>query len=610
VLNIIEGASGDRVRMVTKMTRSPRSTDPIRYSESMAKLRHHRPSPRHRRPQQRRRWRVPPFLAGKAHPSKSRLWLVWAILVAIFLGLGVRLFHLQVRNAIAEEPPPVIANTTLPRRAIEDRNGNLLALDRPVYELYAHPHLFERSLADMAAALAPVLDRPPASILAQLSSAPSGIRLASDLSQTKADRVAALKSDGLETIRHQARLYPQAELMAGVVGFVNADRLGQGGVEASQEILLRPRATDPYFRDDLRVRLTLDARLQRVARKILQETVTRVGAKRGALLAMDARDGAMLAWVVEPSFDPNRYNETDLERLKNWAISDWYEPGSTFKPLNVAIALETGAARPDDSFYDAGRIQIGEWPVQNFDYNFAGARGPQTVTEILRDSSNVGMVRLMQEVDRQAYYEWLQKLGIGDRTGIDLPFEISGQLKSEEQFVYSPIEAATAAFGQGFTLTPIQMLQLQAILANGGYKVTPYTLVGLFDSRGRQRWQGDRGDRERIFSETTTRQVIDMMEEVVRDGTGTAAQIPGYRIAGKTGTAQKVNPNTGSYSTSASIVSFVGILPAEDPRYVVLAVIDEPDGGTGGSVAAPAVRSLIEALIAIENIPPSAIAEE
>lgn len=555
-----------------------------------------------RRLRYQRRSVLPSLLPWGVHPSPSRLWLVWAILATILLGLGLRLFQLQVRNAIPEQAPSIVAHSTHPRRPIEDRNGNLLALDRPVYELYAHPHLFERSTADMAAALAHLLDRPPAAILAELSTAPSGIRLASDLSEMEADRVAAMGSDGLETIRHQARLYPQAELMAQVVGFVNSDRVGQGGVEASQESLLRGHSEDSL--DDLRVRLTLDAPLQRVARDVLHETVTRVGAKRGTLLVMDARDGAMLAWAVDPSFDPNRYYDTDIERLKNWAVSDWYEPGSTFKPLNVAIALETRVAGPDDSFYDAGRIQIGKWPVQNFDYDFAGPRGTQTLTEILKDSSNVGMVRLMQQVDRATYYQWLQKLGIGDRTGIDLPFEIAGQLKPEDQFVLSPIEAATAAFGQGLTLTPIQMLQLHGILANGGKKVTPYTLVGLFDARGRQRWQPDRPHPQRIFSETTTRQVLDMMEAVVRDGTGKAAQIPGYRVAGKTGTAQKVNPNTGSYSQSASIVSFAGILPAEDPRYVVLAVIDEPEGGTGGSVAAPAVGSVMEAAIVIENIPP------
>ncbi|MFE4104888.1 peptidoglycan D,D-transpeptidase FtsI family protein, partial [Almyronema epifaneia] len=339
----------------------------------------------------------------------------------------------------------------------------------------------------------------------------------------------------------------------------------------------------------------------------LRRQMQTYSAKRGIVLVMDALDGSILAMAVEPTYDPNRYYEAEVAAFKNWAVSDSYEPGSTFKPINVAIALASKAVEPGFTVYDEGRIQIGEWPIQNADFSARGGRGGLTLAEVLKYSSNVGMVHLMEALAPEQYFDWLQRLKIDQPTGIELPAETAGQLKERNQFVGSRIEPATTAFGQGFALTPIQLLRLHAALANGGKLVSPHVVKGLSDRQGQLRWQPPRPQPQDLFDAETAQQVVAMMETVVQDGTGKPAQVAGYRLAGKTGTAQKA---LNGYYTDARITSFVGILPAEAPRYVVLAIVDEPwgDDAYGSTVAAPIVKAVTEALVAVEGIPPSDLA--
>lgn len=571
--------------------------------------------------------------------SKFRLWAVWAVLMLGGLGLAVNLFYLQVTRGPAlqkqaQQQQTLKTKPFVPRRPIIDRNGNVLAIDRQVYTLYAHPKLFKHTKAEIAASLAPMLpikvsagNTAETELLQKFNLAESGITIADSLAQEVADRVGRMliknsPVDGLELVRQQQRFYPQQELVADVLGYVDGERKGQAGVEYSQQNLLErsmpsiqfsksidghwlpDRLTAGFVQlDDLKLQLTIDSRLQRVARIALREKMEKHGAKRGTVIVMDARNGELLSMVAEPSYDPNQYFNFGLERYKNWAVTDVYEPGSTFKAINVAIAMEAGAVKPNSVFNDEGRIYMGIWPIQNSDYQSAGARGPSTVTEILKHSSNVGMVHIMRTMKSSLYYQALEKLGLGQSAGTDLPFEVTSQLKNREQFINSPVEVATTAFGQGFSITPIQLVQLNGALANGGKLVTPHVVRGLFDREGQAYWKLPRAVPKQVFSPKTTKQVLEMMETVVDGGTGKAAQIPGYRIAGKTGTAQKASG--GGYSNKAIITSFVGIMPVEAPRYVVLAVIDEPKGGSGGTVAAPIVESVMEALISIEKIPPS-----
>ena len=397
------------------------------------------------------------------------------------------------------------------------------------------------------------------------------------------------------------------------------------GIELSQEKLLERTDQAPSVTQDgngklipnripagmlqsdrTSLQMTIDSRIQRTARQILKQQMVKFGAKRGSVIVMDARDGGLLTLVTEPTYDPNRYYESDVKLFKNWAVSDLYEPGSTFKPLNVAIALEAGAIQPDTVFNDEGALTIGGWPVANFDYDQVGAVGPLSISQILERSSNVGMVHIVQRMKPSVYYGWLERIGLGDISGIDLPSETPSTLKPQEQFLEYVIEPATTSFGQGFSLTPVQMVQLQGILASGGKLLTPHVVKGLINEEGEEYYQPKLATPRQVISPATAQRVVEMMTNVVEKGTGLPARIPGYRIAGKTGTAQKALTTGGGYS-NAKITSFVGIFPAKEPRYVVMAVIDEPvgDDAFGSTVAAPIVKTVIEDIIVSEGIPPS-----
>ena len=536
------------------------------------------------------------------------------------LGLAGRLAQLQLvqGNALSQiaqqqrSTPVTIRQTRYP---IIDRERNVLAVDRVIYTLYVHPLLFKQPKATVADQLSPILDMPAADLLTRFNQQETGIKLTSKLPEEVADRLRALRLDGLELEAQQQRFYPQEDLFASVVGFINQDGEPQAGLELAQQdrLTLSPQAQTaslgqkPSVPIDLEssLQLTLDSRLQRVVAQELQDTVRAHGAKRGTVMVLDATNGELLAFADTPTFDPNQYYKAELSALKNWAVSDVYEPGSTFKPINVAIALELGAIQPDDMVNDSGHIQFGKWDIKNHDYKTIGARGPISITDVLKHSSNVGMVRIMQKLQPNIFYDWLEKLGINEPTGIDLPAEGAGQLKDRQQFIHSKVDMATTAFGQGFSLTPLKMLQLQAMLANGGNLVVPHVVRGMVDTDGNVLWQPQRAAAKRLLSPDTTHKVLKMMEAVVAEGTGKPAQVPGYRIAGKTGTAQKALPG-GGYGTGR-ITSFVAILPVDQPRYVVLAVIDEPQGedAYGSTVTAPLVKKVVESLVVLEGLPPS-----
>jgi cell division protein FtsI (penicillin-binding protein 3) len=566
----------------------------------------------------------------QAKPTVRRLLVVWGVLMGSSGLLMLNLVRLQVVQAPhllkqARSQQTSYLRPFIPRRPIVDRNGNILAIDRPVYTLYAHPTHFKEPKASVAAKLSPILGQSIAELNRKFESADTGIRLEFSLPENSADRIRDLLIDGLDLAQQQQRLYPQQNLAADIVGYVDVDQAGQAGVEYSHKNLLERSVKSVRLSrtgmgavmpdqipggflhiDDLHLQLTVDSRLQRAALPILQQQIKKFSAKRGVVMVMDARDGAIRALVSDPSYDPNQYFKAKVELFKNWALTDLYEPGSTFKPLNVAIALEAGAIKPDQIFNDEGSVYIDEWPIQNFDYSQVGARGPTSVSEILQRSSNVGMVHIVQQMKPLVYHGWLQRIGLGQSTGSDLPFEMAGQFKKRNVFAESPVEVATASFGQGFSITAIQLLQMHGILASGGKLLTPHVVQGLYDAHGQPYWQPNPTGPKQIFSPTTAQTVLQMMEAVVSKGTGKAAQVPGYRIAGKTGTAQKASSG-GGYLESAKITSFVGIFPVEAPRYVVVAVIDEPKGedAFGSTVAAPIVKSMIEALITIDKIPPS-----
>ena len=573
-----------------------------------------------------------PPLKRKNRPSplpKLRMLAVWGILTAGMLGLGYKLYHLQVIQAAWLQKKAQAQQTTslqpyIPRRSVIDNLGNVLATDRLMYVLYVHPKLFKKPKEEIAQELALILgDRTPQELVKRFNQQASGIKLATRLSESQSAKIHSLKLDGLELEQQYARFYPQEEMAADVVGYVDGDHHGQAGIELSQKQLLERDALSFSIRragngtilpaflpqdllqsNDWQLQLTLDMRLQRAAKEALQAQMKVYKAKRGTVLIMDAKDGAILAMVNEPSFNPNEYYKSKVEYFKNWSVSDLYEPGSTFKPINIALAMSTKAITPKTRVFDGGSVRVGPWTIKN---SHSGGGGLIDVAQIIKTSSNVGMVGLMRHLSPDQYYTLLQGVGMSSKTGIDLPGEVANYLKTREEFVSQAIEPATAAFGQGLSLTPIKLLQLNAALANGGRLVTPHVVEGLVDARGTLHWQPDYPVKN-VFSQPDAHAIVRMMGDVVNadGGTGKAAQINGYDIGGKTGTAQKAGPR-GGYLANAYITSFVSILPVEDPRYVVLAVVDEPKGGNvfGGTVAAPVVKKVMEALIAIKGIPPS-----
>ncbi|MFB2837642.1 peptidoglycan D,D-transpeptidase FtsI family protein [Floridanema evergladense] len=558
-------------------------------------------------------------------PKEIRLVLVWVILLLGGLGLCWNLFRLQViqrrlLQSYAKQQQEITLRPFVPRRSIVDRNNNLLAVDRPVYTLYAHPKIFRRQTKEeIANQLSPLIGLSTAELLTKFNSAETGIRVKDKIGQEIADKITAMRQDGLELIQNYSRLYPTKETAVDIVGYVDDNHKGQAGLEYSQETLLERSlkllrlnragngAVMPDYApqglfnaDDTRLTLTIDVRLQRAARTALKTKMAEFKAKRGTVIVMDARDGSLLALVAEPTYNPNKFFNYSKSLYKNWAITDLYEPGSTFKPINVAIALENKSIEPNSVFSDSGAIKVSNKVIRNAG---GGGHGRVNVTKILEVSSNVGMVQIMQTLQPKVYYSWLKRLGVGAAVESDLPFRANSKLKPERIFTRLPIEPATAAFGQGFSITPLHLVRLTATLANGGKLVTPHVVQGLYNSKDELTWQPTLPPPKAVFSANTTKIVTEMMESVVTKGTGRAAQIPGYRIAGKTGTAQKASPN-GGYS-EAKVTSFVAILPLESPRYVVAAVVDEPKGGSGAAVAAPIVKLVMQSLINIEKIPPS-----
>ena len=589
------------------------------------------------------------------------------------LGLGIRLVWLQIVDAgnlerQAQLQQSVTIRPFVPRRTIVDRSNNQIAIDRPSYTFYARPKYFSEVIftkgklkkattvkiapLDMAQRIAPILDKQPEELVAKFYDKQGEIRstailIGTGLGESIKNRIQALKLEGLDISQGEldyTRFYPQEDMLASVLGYINQDRKAPTGVERSQSALLERKltkypltkeakgnilpdrvTTDYLHTDDLKLRLTIDLRLQRAARAALEQQIKVWNAKRGTVIVMDADTGALRSLVVWPTYDPNNYirdvnnyrkivgrgDKADQDRattlLENWAVSEPCEPGSTFKPINIAIALENGVIKPNTIINDTGSITVfkGLKPIRN---SHLEKYGEIDIAKVLEVSSNVGMVKIIQKLKPATYYNWIQRIGLGQKYGIDLPSEGLGRIHGRREFLSSPAYPANTAFGQGFTLTPIQMVTLLGSIANGGKLVTPHVVEGLFDSAGLRKDKPTVPEPTQIFSPGNTESVLKMMETVVVKGSGKNARISGYRIAGKTGTAQQVS-NGGYGDDNRKITSFVGILPVDSKhRYVVFAAIDRPQGGIealGSTVAAPVVKTVMESLISIEGIPPS-----
>lgn len=563
----------------------------------------------------------------------GRMLAVFLLLATSLGGLALRLGWLQVvqGDKLQARARAIQTQTIVPlgkRRTIVDRMGRLVALDEDRFTLWAHPRYFNfigdppRSLRrpdEVAGRLAAVLARPRQELLDTMGQRRSGVKLATNLDPETAQRIRALKISGLDLEAYSQRVYPQGQLFANVVGFLNLERVPQAGLEQSRDSDLRRqemavsmrRGADgtplpdglkagSLYGDDLRLQLTLDARLQQVAQQALARQVKQWNAKRGAAIVMDSRSGELLALASTPSYDPNRFWQYEPGLFREWSVQDLYEPGSTFKPINLALALQEKVIDPYGTANDVGQLNIGGWPIFNADRRANGVIDFPTVLQV---SSNVAMVDAMSRMKRERFWNWLHTLGIDSVPDTDLPGAVAGQLKSRQEFTAAPIEPAVAAFGQGFSLTPLKLVQLHGMLANGGRLVSPHITRGLRSGDALASSGSPTG--VQLLDPKVTRTVVNWMESVVEKGSGKGLKIPGYRLGGKTGTAQKAQ--NGVYIPGARICSFVAVLPIEDPRYVVLVVVDEPQGGNayGATVAVPVARQIVEALVVIDKVPPS-----
>jgi cell division protein FtsI/penicillin-binding protein 2 len=424
-------------------------------------------------------------------------------------------------------------------------------------------------------------------------------------------RAAALKKldlTGLGFYPEERRVYPQGSVAASVLGYAGIDNHGLSGLELALDKTLAGRngrqsiIRDPGGRtmnvvssvpaqEGENVRLTIDNTLQANAESVLQRTVRAWGAKAATAVVLDPRTGQVLAMAAQPGFDANRFPQTSDDAKRNRAVTDNYEPGSTLKVVTVAGALSEGLVTPSTQFTLAPSIHVADRIIHE-----AHREGTErmTVAEILSLSSNVGTITLAELLGRQRLERWVARFGFGKKTGIDFPGETAGILP----FYWSGSTIGTLPIGHGIAVTPIQMASAYAAIANHGVWLRPRLVMGQNLGKGAQR--------RRVMSRHVADQMMSMLRDVVIEGTGIEAEIDGYQVAGKTGTAAKPDPK-GGYSSSKYFASFVGVVPASAPRLVVLVTVDEPRGAIwGGTVAAPAFQEIARFGLQYLEIPPDA----
>jgi cell division protein FtsI/penicillin-binding protein 2 len=526
--------------------------------------------------------------------------------------------EIRVRSIVMTEPP---------RGIIRDRDGNLLAGNAVLYSIEAAPsYVVDAGAA--AAALAERLHIPAGHIEQQLTSDLSWVQIASPVSKEVGEEIAALRISGITVKSLWAREYPEGTLAAHALGFCNAEGIGFYGVEGFYDTQLKPErvervvavdpASDPIPWDvapvvmpqpGTELILTLDRTVQALAEAELARAVRDYDATGGTIIVMDPRDFGILALASLPAYEPARYADFldfDPSPVEDPAVSWQYEPGSVFKVLTVAAAFDIGMVTPESTYSDSGAIEVGGQVIQNATRL---AYGQQTVSDILIKSLNVGAAWLSTQMGSEVFYRYVRAFGIGQPTGVDLQGEIAGQLWLPGDFEHwHDSNLGTNSFGQGVAVTPLQMITAIATVANDGTRLRPHVVSRRIASDGAVSIFQPVVEAQAITPQTA-RTVAEIMVRGVEEG-ATQARIPGYRIAGKTGTAQI--PIPGGYDRNGTIVSFVGFAPLPDPQVIILVKLDRPQTSTwAGDTAVPTFRRLAERLFVVLGIPPqgTAVAE-
>jgi cell division protein FtsI (penicillin-binding protein 3) len=559
----------------------------------------------------------------------SRARLILGVLLSLYVLVVLRAFQIQVlgvreiRDRGAKQYFSAIP--LLPQRGvILDRTGTELAVSIATKSIFVQPAKL-RDPDKAADLLAPRVSRSSRELRKLFAREKGFVWVRRQMPSTAAeDAVREVKQalsaldpqargkpsaiDGIGTVEEPKRFYPNRELAASLVGFTNVDSEGMEGVELSLDRYLRGERGSLLCERDARgrlivppttpvvvnskghsVALTIDRNIQHVAESELQAAVEKFNARGGMAVVLSPGTGEILAMATAPSFNPNAPARGPAAARKNRSLTDSFEPGSTFKVFTLASALELGAVSTTDRFF-----------CENGSYHYAGKvihdthrHGWLTAPEVVKLSSNIGMVKINERMDGNRFYDMIRAFGFGSRTGIELRGEVPGIAPSRSGFE-SRIRRATVSFGQGISVTPLQLAAGMAAVINGGKVMKPYLVREIRDPEGKTVFRGEPRELRRVLSPKTSAQMREILGKVVEeDGTGTQARIKGFLVGGKTGTAQKVEPGSGRYSATKRTASFIGFLPRNDPKLLILVVIDEPRGQVyGGVVAAPAFNQI------------------
>lgn len=533
--------------------------------------------------------------------SSRRVRVVFWLLAFATVLLAVRITYWQTvgRGALLERATGQIrSDLALPahRGFIRDRNGAILATTVDLRSLYAIPGRIADK-AGSAARLAPLIGQDAATIQRALESGAEWLYLKRWLSEEIAVQVADLKIAGLGFENEPKRLYPNETVGAHVLGFVNDLGVGQLGIEARYDALLKGtdgrliverdpanRAlaiglrTETPARNGADLVLTIDLVFQAAAERELRAAVEKEGAKGGTVVVMDPKNGAILALASYPTFDPAHVAQADPEALRDRAISWSYEPGSTIKAMTVSAAIDQRVVSPTTSYNDVGYAIIGGRRLNNA---LGKAWGPTTVLQVLERSLNAGAVFVASKLGAERLHDYLGRFGFGEPTGVDLSGEQGGLIRPLAEWY--PVDLGTAAFGQGLSATPLQLAAAYAAIANGGTLYRPFVVASRRDADGEQRTAPVAV--RRVISSETAATLRTMLTSTVDNGLAKNASVAGYSVAGKTGTAQ-VPSEDGRYLDDVYISSFAGFAPAADPRFVAVVVLDEPESRLLGTVTA------------------------
>lgn len=546
-----------------------------------------------------------------ARTNRVRLALAGMLFFLMFVAIGVRAVQLQIvdgeRLKRLGERQHLKEWIVLPKRGtIVDRNREPLALSLEAQSVYARPRRIDNPAA-VSRALAKALGLDPAEVRKRLKTEKPFVWIKRQVTPKEAEAIRSLHLQGVGMSYEPNRYYPQGQMAGQVVGFVGRDSQGLEGIEAYYDEYIRGETGSPVVERDALgrrvltrgveeiqvppgadVELTLDTTIQHLAEKELEAAVTKFRARAGIAVVVEPFSGEVLAMANYPFFNPNNFSRSSARQWRNRAVTDSFEPGSTFKTILAAAALEERVVGKEDLFY----CELGKYAYGGRIIHDSHAYGWLPFSKIIQLSSNIGVTKVAEKLKRERYFKYIERFGFGRPTGIDMPGEASGLLRPLEGWAH--IDLATHAFGQGIAVTPLQLAMAYGAIANGGFLMRPFAVRRIVSREGKPLAENQPRVVRRVVSERTSRLLTSILKDVASDGgTGAMAKIDGFEVAGKTGTAQKPDLVHGGYSAKKKVASFVGFVPADRPRMVLLVIVDEPQVNVyGGVVAAPAFRNI------------------